>query len=417
MFTNLIENFFFLPELFRDLQNPLKRKYFLKYIQRYLRGLFWLILYWYPSRNLKLIGVTGTDGKTTVTNLVYHVLEKAGKKVSVISTIYGKIGDQVFDTGFHVTTPNASLMQKYFDQAYKSGSEYFIVEATSHGLDQYRLFGAKFKVGILTNITHEHLDYHITFDNYLKVKAKLFEKSEISVLNMDDKSYPEIKNHSAGEVITYGFSKMADLNLDNFKFKTSLPGEYNKYNILAAAACCRALGIDDQVIKTAVADFQTLSGRMEEVKNKKGLNIVVDFAHTPNALEQALKSLKKETKGKLICVFGAAAERDLEKRPVMGKISASLADIIVLTDEDPRFEDRKKIIEEIAAGAYKAGATDLTLFKESDRALAIRLAISMAKKGDTIGIFGKGHEKSMNYLGVEQPWSDQGAVLEALNDK
>lgn len=415
MIITLIKELFFLPELIADFSEPMHQKYFLKYIQRYLRGLFWIIRYGYPSRNLKLIGVTGTDGKTTVSNLVYHILKYAGKRVSVISTIYGKVGTQVFDTGFHVTTPNAKVLQKYFQQAYKEGSEYFVVEATSHGLDQYRLLGCRFEVGILTNITHEHLDYHLTFENYLKAKSKLFKKSKISILNVDDDSFLEVKKTAQAKVITYGFSKKAELNLDNFTFKTTLPGEYNKYNILAASACAKALGIDDKTIQKAIADFHTLAGRMEEIKNKKGIKIVVDFAHTPNALEQALTSLRKEKGGKLIAVFGAAAERDLEKRPAMGGISARLADITILTDEDPRFEDRMKIINEIAQGAYQAGASDnKTIFKEPDRAKAIKLALSFAKKGDVVGIFGKGHEQSMNYKGKELPWSDQKAVIKAL---
>ncbi len=417
MIVDLIRNQFFLPELFSNLSIPVRRKYFLKsYVRRFLRSLLWLIYFGYPSRKLKLIGVTGTDGKTTVTNLVYHILQKAGKKVSVISTIYGKIGDEVFDTGFHVTTPAAQQMQKYFRQAVKDGSEYFVVEATSHGLDQFRLLGCKFEVGILTNITHEHLDYHINYDNYLLAKAKLFQISKTSVLNADDESFSKVKKLAEGKVVSYGFSKKADLNLQNYKFKTDLPGDYNKYNILAAAACARELGIEEKIIQQAIADFNFLSGRMEEIKNNRGIKIIVDFAHTPNALEQALGTLRKGAKGRIIAVFGAAAERDIEKRPLMGEISAKLADITVLTDEDPRFEDRNKIIETIAGAAIEAGAKEgKTLFKEPDREKAIKLAINLAKKGDIIGIFGKGHERSMNYQGVEKPWSDQKAVIDALS--
>lgn len=416
MITNLLKEIFFVPEVVDNLRYPVRRKYFLKsYVRRFLRALFWLIYYGYPSRKLKLIGITGTDGKTTVSNLVYHILTRAGKKVSVISTIYGKIGEEVFDTGFHVTTPAPKQMQGYFKQAVSEGSEYFVVEATSHGLDQFRVLGCRFEVGILTNITHEHLDYHINFENYLAVKGKLFQQSKTSVLNYDDPSFRKIKKFAGRKIITYGLSPNAKVNLKNTHFKTLLPGEYNKYNILAAVACARSLGIDEKIIHDAVADFNFLSGRMEEVKNNLGVKIIVDFAHTPNALEQALRALRIQTKGRLIAVFGAASERDIEKRPMMGRISAELADVTVLTDEDPRFENRDKIIEGIAKSAIKAGATEgKSLFREPDRAKAIELAIKMAKKGDTVGIFGKGHEKSMNYQGKELPWSDQKAALDAL---
>lgn len=410
MLSELIKQLFFIPELIEDLQHPLRGKYFHKYIKRYLQGLFWLIKYGYPSRSLKLIGITGTDGKTTTANLIFSILEKAQKKVSIVSTIYGKVGDEVFDTGFHVTTPRPKALQSYFSKAVKEGSEYFILEATSHGLDQYRLLGCNFEVGILTNITHEHLDYHKTFDNYFQTKAKLFKRSKLCILNIDDSSFEKMKKRTRGKLVTYGLSKVADVNPLNFSFRTTLPGEYNKYNILAAVACAKAIGIDERVIKEAIAEFKELSGRMEEIKNTRGIKIFVDFAHTPNALEGVLKTLK-EGRGRLISVFGAAAERDIEKRPVMGRLSAELADITILTDEDPRFENREKIIEEIAGGALKAGAKEgITLFREPDRYKAIKLALSFAKKGDVVGIFGKGHEKSMNYSGVEKLWSDQSAV-------
>lgn len=406
-----------MPELFGDIIAPIRRKWAYKYLRRFFRSLYWLLRYQYPSRKLKLIGITGTDGKTTVANLVYQILKNAGKKVSIISTIYGKIGDEVFDTGFHVTTPNPSSMQKYFYQAVMDGSEYFIVEATSHGLDQYRLLGCNFEVGVLTNITHEHIDYHITFDNYLSVKGKLFQKSKTAILNSDDPSFKKIKKYAKGKIITYGFSKEADINLQNFAFNTKLPGEYNKYNILAAAACAKTLGITDEVISQAVAGFDNLSGRMEEVKNSRGIGAYVDFAHTPNALQQALATLRGQTKGKLIALIGAEGQRDIEKRPKLGAIASQLADMVVLTAVDPRGH-LQKINEQILQGAKSAGAKiDKNFFIVDDRMKAINFAINkLAKKGDVVGIFGKGHEKSINYTGVEEPWSDVEAARLALEN-
>lgn len=408
---------FFLPEVLGDIATPVRRKWFHKYIKRYFRSLYWLIRFGYPSRNLKLIGITGTDGKTTVANLLYHILEKSGRKVSIISTIYGKIGKEVFDTGFHVTTPGPESMQKYFTQAVKDGSEYFIVEATSHGLDQYRLLGCTFEVGVLTNITHEHIDYHITFENYITAKAKLFHRSKVAVLNLDDLSFNKIKKYVKGKIITYGFYKEADINLKNLLFKTSLPGEYNKYNILAAAACAKSLGIDEKIILQAINDFHSLSGRMEEVKNNRGIKAVVDFAHTPNGLEQALKTLRGQTKGKLIALIGAEGQRDIEKRPLLGEIASRLADFVIITAVDPRGQ-LEKINKQIIEGAEKAGGKlGKNLYIVDDRKEAIDFAINkLAEKGDIVGIFGKGHEKSINYSGKEEPWSDKEAVLKAFKN-
>ena len=408
---------FFLPEVFRDLSSPVRSKWAHKYVMRFIRSLYWLIRFGYPSRKLKLIGITGTDGKTTVANLVYNILKSSGKKVSLISTIYGKIGDEVVDTGFHVTTPGIKSMQKYFTQAINDGSEYFIVEATSHGLDQYRLLGCKFEVGVLTNITHEHIDYHINFENYLDVKGKLFRKSKVSVLNLEDSSFNKIKKYAKGKIVTYGFSQEADVNLKNFPFKTSLPGEYNKYNILAAAACAKLLGIEDKEIQEAVSNFGSLAGRMEEVKNDRGIKAYVDFAHTPNGLEQALKTLRSETKGRLISVIGAEGQRDIEKRPLLGEIAAKLSDFVVITAVDPR-GSLEKINEQILAGAEKVGAKiDKTVYILNDRSEAINFAINrLAKKGDIVGIFGKGHEKSINLRGVEEPWSDIEVVKEVFKN-
>lgn len=417
MTVDLIKRLFFLPELLSDIIAPVRRRWAYKYVRRYLRSLYWILRFGYPSRKLKLIGVTGTDGKTTVANLLYHILKSASKKVSIISTVYGKIGDEVFDTGFHVTTPGPKSMQKYFSQAVVDGSEYFIVEATSHGLDQYRLLGCNFEVGILTNITHEHIDYHITFDNYLAVKGKLFQRSKTTILNLDDSSIKKIKKHVKGKVLTYGFSKEADVNLQNFPFKTQLPGEYNKYNILAAAACAKTIGIEDGVISRAIAGFDHLSGRMEGVKNDRGLKVFVDFAHTPNGLEQAIKTLRGQTKGNLISVIGAEGQRDVGKRPLLGEIAARLSDFVIVTAVDPR-GSLDKINQQIVAGAKKAGVKEqVNLFVVDDRKEAINFAINrLAKRGDVVGIFGKGHEKSINYTGVEEPWSDIEAVKQALDN-
>ncbi len=373
------------------------------------------IKYGFPGKKLKIIGVTGSDGKTTTVSMNYKILKDAGKKTSMISTICAVIGDKNYDTGFHVTNPSSFDLQRLLKESYLHGDEYVVLEVTSHGLDQFRVWGIPFKIGIITNITHEHLDYHKTFEKYRLAKAKLIENSEMAILNLDDPNFPFLKEKAKGSVITFGMEENADINPVKYSFKLVVPGDYNISNALAAVAASKQLGIDFSLIKKSLESFKGLAGRMEEIKNKKGITIVVDFAHTPNALKQALITLRTQTRNKLIAIFGCAGARDIKKRSMMGKISARLSNVTILTDEDPRFEDNYKIIDEVAQGAYLAGAKDgINLFKEPDRAKAIKLGIEMAKKGDIVGIFGKGHEKSMNYKGIEKLWSDQKAVISAL---
>ncbi|MDO8638897.1 MAG: UDP-N-acetylmuramoyl-L-alanyl-D-glutamate--2,6-diaminopimelate ligase [Candidatus Daviesbacteria bacterium] len=362
----------------------------------------------FPARKTKVIGVTGTDGKTTTVNMIYQILKEAGKKVSMISTINAVIGGHEYDTGFHVTSPDPTMVQKFLYQAVKNGDEFMVLEVTSHALDQFRVWGIPFEIGVITNVTHDHLDYHKTFANYVKTKLKLVKSAKMAVINQNIEGSWDNKGK---KVVTFGLNK-GDFNQNQLKLKLKVPGDYNIENALAALAVVLQLGIDLKSAKESLENFNGIEGRMEEVKNNKGIKIMVDFAHTPNALGNALITLRSQTKGNLIAVFGCASERDMEKRSLMGEISGRLADITILTDEDPRFEDSNKIIEEIAKGVG-----DKKLFKEPDRKKAIELAINMAKKGDVIGIFGKGHEKSMNYFGVEKPWSDTETVRKILKNE
>lgn len=376
------------------------------------------IIYGFPSKGMKFIGVTGTDGKTTTTNMIYQILKDAGKKVAMVSTINAEINGEKIDTGFHVTNPDYFLLQKLIDKAKKAGTEIFVLEVTSHGLDQFRTWGINFEIGVITNITSEHLDYHKTWENYFNSKAKLIKNSKWAVLNSGEDHFKRLKSIAGGLVATFGKNK-ADFDTDKYKFKLKLPGSYNVLNALAAIATANILGISErQSIKT-LEKFDSLEGRMQEIKNNRGLKIVVDFAHTANALENALKTLKAGNKGKLISVFGCAGLRDETKRPIMGEVSARLADFTVITAEDPRGEI-DKISSEILAGAKKAGGkVGVNVYIENDRQKAIELAInSLAKKGDTVGIFGKGHEKSMNISGKDEtPWSDVEAVNKVLNER
>lgn len=372
----------------------------------------------YPARYLKVIGVTGTDGKTTTCHLIYSILKQAQYPVALVSSVAAFIGEKEIDTGFHVTTPDAKFLQPLLARFINEGVKYLVLETTSHGLDQHRVLGCNFFIGVLTNVTHEHLDYHRTFKNYLATKAKLFRKVKIAVLNHDDKHFNYLKRVSKrAKIVTYGIDKRADFTLDKFKFKTKLPGKYNLYNCLAAIATASSLGIEEKVIREAILSFEPVQGRMEEIKEGQKFRVIIDFAHTPNGLEKVLTTLKDQKgKSKLIVVFGCAGLRDVQKRPMMGEIATTLADLMILTAEDPRTEDVNEIIEQIARGCRKAGGVeDKTFFRVPDRQEAIDFAIQkLTKKDDIVVICGKGHEKSMCFGKTEVPWSDQKAVRKAL---
>lgn len=364
--------------------------------------------YGFPGRHLTIIGITGTDGKTTTANLLYHLLTSNGKKTALISTVSAKIGDKEYDTGFHVSTPDSWVLQSYLKKAKEAGCTHLVLEVTSHGLDQNRVFGIPFAIGVITNISREHLDYHKTMENYSKAKAKLLQRAKVAVLNRDDSSYekliPLLKNKN---IITYGLYDTADVNPTKFPFTIPLPGEFNRYNSLAAIAVGHILQLPD--LKKPVASFVPPKGRMEVVYNKD-FQIIIDFAHTPNALEKLLSSLSQKKKGRLIHVFGSAGERDRGKRPLMGKASCTYADISILTAEDPRHERVENINKEI-----KEGMNNTKEVREiTDRQEAITYAVRLAKKHDTVVITGKGHEQSMNINGKELPWSEHKAVEKAL---
>lgn len=365
--------------------------------------------YRFPSRKLKIIGVTGTSGKTTTAHLLYHILHKNGFKVALISTIAAKIGRHKLDTGLHVTSPNPLPLQKLLLRIRKEGYEYVILEVTSHGLDQFRVWGIKFDYGVVTNITHEHLDYHRTMVHYRQAKFRLLKQARIAVLNRHDASSP----------IAQGRLRRPPLIFDQNTVKVlpkKLPGDFNKANVAAATSVALDLKLTLDQINGALVDFPGIPGRMEIVA-KKPFGIVVDFAHKPDALEKALVSLRALTRPgkKVIVVFGSAGERDSLKRPIMGQIAGRLADITILTAEDPRSESAEKIIDQIASGWEKQEKPEsYRLYKEPDRQTAINLAVKLAEPGDCVGCFGKSHEKSMCFGKIEYPWDEFKAVTKAL---
>lgn len=376
----------------------------------------------FPSKRLTVIGVTGTDGKTTTTAMIHKILKDLGQKVAMISSVEAIVNDKAIDTGFHVTTPNPWQIQKLLKKAADTGSNYFVLEATSHGLDQNRLAFIDFYLGVLTNITREHMDYHKTLKHYISSKAKLFKHVKYSILNFDDNNFIDVKNLAGGGVLSYSLaSTTADFNQKNVTLKLKIKGYYNIQNALAAFTAVQALGFPKARIIDALNDFKGVKGRFEEVDLDQPYLVVVDFAHTPNSLENVLNVLKSELKAKsnrLIAVFGAAGQRDKSKRQKLGEVSAKFADITVITSEDPRNEDPIKIAQEIAKGLEIKGKKEgIDFFIVTDRKKAIEFAINNAHKGDVVGFFGKGHEQSMNIGGCEYPWDEVKEVEKAINYK
>jgi UDP-N-acetylmuramoyl-L-alanyl-D-glutamate--2,6-diaminopimelate ligase len=385
---------------------------------RSLKGLYHLLIaclancwFGFPGKHLTIIGVTGTDGKTTTTTLIYEILKTAGLKTSMVTSVEAVIAGKMYDTGFHVTTPGAWAIQRYLRESVNHGDTHMVLEVTSHGLAQHRVFGVPFAVGVITNVTHEHLDWHRTYREYLLTKLSLLTRSVTAVINKDESEMyaTAIPLLLGKRVVTYGIKQQSDVTPRSHPFTTKLPGIFNRYNCLAAIAAATVLDIPDGTIRKAISDFNGVPGRMETVVTKP-YTVVVDFAHTPNALDRALSSVKPLTKKRLIHVFGSAGLRDRSKRPLMGSASGRYSDIIVLTEEDYRTEDVNMIMDEIQKGIVKGPR----VVRIPDRARAIHFAIQAAKPGDLVMITGKGQEHSLCRGRTEYPWSDRDEVLAAV---
>lgn len=401
--------------------------------------------YGHPSRQMTLIGVTGTDGKTTTTNLIFHILKAAGLAAGMISTVNAVIGEQVLDTGLHTTTPPAPEVQRYLAEMVEAGTTHVVLEATSHGLAQHRVTGCDFDIGVVTNITHEHLDFHGSYEAYRRAKARLFDlvaqaapkphgEVRLAVLNRDDASFAYLREWVRVRQVTYGLHPQAEVRAEEVRFTpqglfftavgpgfrvpiaSSLVGDYNVSNILAAlTATVVGLGIDPEAARAGVAAVRSIPGRMERIDLGQDFTAIVDFAHTPNALRRALETARRLTRGRVIAVFGSAGLRDRAKRRMMAEVSAQLADITVLTAEDPRTESLDAILAEMAAGAEAHGAVEgETYYGVPDRGEALRLAVRLARPGDVVIACGKGHEQSMCFGEIEYPWDDRTALRAAL---
>lgn len=370
------------------------------------------IWFGFPSRKLTVIGVTGTDGKTTTSTLIYEILTYAGIKASKITSVHAVVAGRAYDTGFHVTTPNAYWVQKYLREAVNHGDTHVVLEVTSHGLSQHRVWGVQFAIGVVTNVTHEHLDWHGTFAVYLKTKLSLLRAAKIAVVNRDEADvYNAVLPYiTRKRYITYGIRRDSMVNPESFPFRTKLPGEFNRYNCLAALSVAEALGINRKIGTKAIAAFPGVVGRMETIIDKP-YRVIVDFAHTPNAIEKSLSTVRAMTKNRVIHVFGSAGLRDRTKRPLMGEASANFADIIILTEEDYRTENVESILDQIAAGI----PTGKEVYRYPNRRDALRFALSLARPKDIVMVTGKGHEKSLCRGTREVPWSDQNEIRKLIH--
>lgn len=338
-----------------------------------------------PSQKLKVIGVTGTKGKTTTVHLIYHILASLGKKAGLISSVVAKTGVSEESTGLHVTSPDVVTLHRLLKEMVDAGCEYAVLEVSSHGIKQKRIAGVKFDVGVLTNIAPEHLDYHKTLEDYKKTKMSFINSCK----------YPVIA------------PKETSINI--------LPGKFNNLNVEAALLAVEKFGISRKESLATLKTFKLPEGRLFEVENKLGIKIVIDFAHTPDSLAAVLEYLRNETKGKLITVFGCAGERDPRKRFKMGKISAKLSDLSIFTAEDPRSESLFDILSKMSSGARSAdGVENKDFIRIYERGEAIAFALSKAQKGDCVAILGKGHEESMAFDRWEHPWSDKKIVEDYL---
>ena len=400
-----------------------------------------------PARKMRVIGVTGTDGKTTTATIIYNILKSAGFRVGLITSINAVIGNEIYDTGFHITTPNAVDMQKYLAEMLSADTEYVVIEASSHGLAQHRVDMCEFDIAVITNITSEHLDYHKSIQQYKEAKAKLFQSlntsfykpniPKISILNRDDDSFNFLKKYKADILYSYGFNKQSDFSAEDiqydearmkflvktptdcFQIETNLIGKYNIYNVLAAIAVAYSQGIPTKFIKKGIESIEQIKGRMEFISHNAGeFKVIIDFAHTPNALEKALGVARDIAENNVIVAFGCAGLRDKYKRKAMGKIAGKLADKIFITAEDPRTESLDDIIDEIARGCKLANRQEgIDFFKIPDREKAITKAILSAQDGDVVITCGKAHEKTMCFGNKEYPWDEYEAVKSALKMK
>jgi UDP-N-acetylmuramoyl-L-alanyl-D-glutamate--2,6-diaminopimelate ligase len=385
------------------------------------------IIYGFPAKNLKVIGVTGTDGKTSTSTLIHQLLVSNNYKVAMMTTISVDYGDgkgsQPNPT--RLTTVNAFDLARSLKEIKNSGAEWLVLETTSHALAQHRVWGIPYSIAVMTNINHEHLDYHRTFNNYLNAKRQLFVQTNanqkgyrVGIVNADDKNSDKFIK-SIKNPITYGLKDgdilatnirmtssaslyTAKIENDSYEIRCNLPGSFNISNSLAAVLVGRTIGLSKPQIEQGIAALKSVEGRMTYVDEGQSFGVIVDYAHTPDSFEVIFKEVRRITKGRLITVFGSAGRRDEAKRSEQGKIAGKYCDIVIATEEDDRDIDGNEILQQIASGAELSGKQiDKDLFLVHDRVSAIQKAVNLAREGDVVLLLGKGHEKSILSNGPE----------------
>lgn len=393
--------------------------------------------YGWPARGLRVIAVTGTNGKTTTANYINEILKQAGYKTAMFTTAVIEVAGESKINDLNATVASVSRMQQFLNEARRSKVDFVILEVTSHSLHQHKLDGVPIEAAVMTNLTQDHLDYHKTMEKYAAAKGLLFARNpRYIVLNRDDDWFDYFDKYLAEEQkITYGKSEDADVRISDIKLykkgseavlafdhqeksqlATYLPGEYNVFNMAAAASICYVLGVSMSDIKNGIASLEGIPGRFERATKDEKYEVIVDYAHTPDALEKLLEATRNITKKRIILVFGACGDRDALKRPIMGKIAAKLADEIILTDEESYNENPDKIRRDIYAGIEESKATNKTT-EIADRREAIRHALNIAKKDDTILITGMGHEQFRIINGEKLPWNDTNIVREIISEE
>ncbi len=397
------------------------------------------ILNGFPARGMKVIGITGTNGKTTTSFLVHRMLHEAGFKVGLMTTVAWGVGDDIRPQIHHMTNVPVPELMKRLKHMRKQGAEWLVLETTSHSLAQNRVWGVPYSVAVMTNITHEHLDYHGTFEKYRDAKKKLFTLASrnrrglrTGIINADDPSAEVFKAATANPIMygvesgdlratdvklaSSGIDYKAVVGKDSYDIHCNLPGSFNVANSLATVAVGRAVGLTKEQIERGVAALEGVEGRMTRIDEGQKFNVIVDFAHTPDSFEKLFKDLRPVVKGRLIVMFGSAGRRDEAKRPLQGALAGKYADEVIVTEEDDRDVDGMEIMKQIAEGAEKAGKErDLNLFMVHDRTEAIEFALGQAESADdTVLLLGKGHEKTIERANGENPWDEIATVRAAL---
>ena len=394
--------------------------------------------YGHPARSLRVIAVTGTNGKTTTVNYLNEILKEAGKKTAMFSTAIIEVAGKRRINDYNATVAPIARMQQFFSQAKKASVDYVIMEFPSHAIHQHKLYGVPVHMAIMTNLTQDHLDYHGTMEAYAEVKGRLFaNEPRFIVLNRDDDWFEFYdKFRATSQKITYGVHAEAEAHIDRTKLyrkgseatvtfdhqttlelATALPGEFNIYNMVSAASGAYLLGVDLNDIVEGVANLEAIPGRFERVEAGQPYDVIVDYAHTPDGLEKLLTAARSITKNRVLLVFGACGDRDKGKRPIMGEIAARLANRSFLTDEESYNENPDAIREQIYEGIERTKGGAMKTTEIADRREAIEKALSVATKGDTILITGMGHEVYRIVKGERIPWNDAAVVKELLSEQ